>query len=1364
MKLVLFANLPVLLVLIFNQVDAVSQDDPSFSDTEIEFFENRIRPVLVEHCYECHNSSDAAESGLALDYRDGVLDGGDGGPVVDLSNAAESRLLATIRHEIDGLEMPENGPKLDDQVISDFEKWIALGLPDPRTEPPNEKQLAAETSWEATLERRKEWWSFRPIKNVSPPSLTAALDTGHPVDSFIRAKLDAQGLAPAPAAEVSTLVRRLYITLIGLPPGPLELIEWTQAIERAEESHREQVIERLVDELLDSPHFGERWARHWMDWIRYAESHGSEGDPRIDNAWHYRDYLIRALNQDVPFDQLVREHMAGDLLVSPRINLDQGINESIIGTAHWRMVFHGFAPTDALDERVRFTDDQINVVTKAFLGLTVSCARCHDHKFDAISQADYYSMFGILASGRPARQIIDLPERTEAFRSELDGLKPEVRNAIATDWLAALGSLEQEIKDSDRTWEGADKPTSVLFPLTRLRQVAEQGGDLSAAWDEQLEQHRLRQASIESVRGSNQIQWNLAQSDDYRQWYLGGNGLTDEPAAPGSFSIAPEGDLALIGVYPAGAYSHLTSLKHAGRISSPDFDLSEDSELWVRVIGGPGSAVRYVVQDYPRNGTVYPVTGLNNNWRWQRYDLTYWTGDQIHVEVTAGKDAPLLVNNQDRSWIGVREAILIRKGAAAPIETHEHLTPIYRSADGAPPESIDAFASRMTATLQESILAWREGTANDSQAELLDACIRQGILPNQLADLPQAAPVVQRYRELESQVLVPTRIPGLEETQPVDQPLFIRGDHRRPGEPVPRRFLEAIADLPYSQETSGRLEFAHDILDSENPLTRRVLVNRIWHHLFGRGIVSTPDNFGRLGSLPTHPDLLDWLALRFENDGWSLKSLAKLIVMSKTWQQSSLPSEKATRTDPGNLFLSHAHVRRLEAEAIRDSMLATANRLDRELFGPPTSANSNRRTVYTNVIRNSLDPFLRVFDFPEPFSAVGRRDATNVPAQSLTLLNDERVIGNAQALAQRILEDPDTQTDEERLQRLFLTALGREAKSDEISKAAQYLQDCRNAFETQRAARDSLIEQRDNYRATLNELIEPIRERLLAELDETRNTDQQSLPAPFARWDFESDLRDAIGEAHGMGHNGAAIIKGELVVASGKHVITSPLKKTIRAKTLEAWVRLDNLEQRGGGVITIQTPDGRVFDSIVFGEKDPREWLAGSNNFARTESFQGPVENEATGVPIHFAIAYHEDGRIVGYRNGVQYGESYQSNGPVEFRSGEAVLSFGVRHLPATGNRMLAGQILAAQIYDRALSAEEIALSSGSAEYFVSERNILDAMDEDTRSQVGALKASLQQIETQIEALGPLPDASESGVWSELAHAMFMLKEFIYIR
>jgi cytochrome c553 len=1332
-------------------VDAVPAAD--LSEQQVEFFETRIRPVLVERCYACHNSADTAEGGLEIDSRDGIA----AAEIIVPGKPQQSRLLAILRHEIEGVEMPEDGPKLDDQKIADFEKWIADGAPDPRDQPPTPQELAEVTSWEATLQRRKQWWSFQPIAKVQPPAEQSW--SAHPIDRFVIAKQQEHGLSPAPMAADVVLIRRLYLNLIGLPPSGDEVRKWNARFA----DDREVAVGELVDSLLESPHFGERWARHWMDWIRYAESHGSEGDPRIDNAWRYRDYLIRALNADVPYDQLVREHVAGDLLAEPRVNEELGINESMIGPAHWRMVFHGFAPTDALDEKVRFVDDQVNAFSKAFLGLTVSCARCHDHKFDAISQADYYAIFGILAACRPARAVIDLPEKQHRNLDRLAALKPKIRQAIADDWLTEIPVLAERLADPAGPSADADQPDRLLAPLHIIHQQVARGTSPADAWQQRIDAYRKdRQVSQAFAAATASQRWDLAKPADRQSWYTFGTGVARQPQNAGEFALPAAGDNAILGIYPAGVYSHGWSAKHAGRITSPDVKLDADSELWVQVIGDAGAMTRYAVQDYPRSGTVFPVTNLNPQWRWQRYDLTYWSGDSIHVEVTTGKDAPLLVKNEDRSWFGIRSAAILPTGSPAPGADREFLEPLLGDSRPAPPPQSLAQVGRYYASaIKNAVTAWRQDKASDAQARMLDRCVKEGLLANQLDKLPKAKPLIERYRQLEAEIPTPTRVPGLDETRGREQPLFIRGNHKLPGEITPRRFLEAIDPTPYAGGQSGRLQLAEDLLRDDNPLTRRVIVNRIWHHLFGRGIVGTPDNLGRLGQQPTHPELLDYLAGKFREQGWSLKQMIRDIVLSKTWQQSATCDKATYQADPDNQFLARANIRRLEAEAIRDAMLQVSGRLDENTFGPPTAGNSNRRSVYVEVIRNRLDPLLRAFDFPEPFSSTGRRDVTNVPAQSLMLMNDKAVTGYARSWAQRVLAQPG-QSDTQRLQTMFTSAFSRPASTEDIQQAKTYLSESKQQQARVRQQIQQIQRRLDTQRIEIAKIKDPLRQRLLQQLSQD-DADQPSGPEPIAHWEFDGDLQDAIGSLAGTAQGGAKLQTDALLVRAGGYVVTAPLTKSLKAKTLEAWVKLDNLDQRGGGVMTVQTPNGAQFDSIVFAEKDPRQWLAGSNNFARTQSFHGPPESAATQEFVHVAIAYHEDGKIVGYRNGKRYGKPYQSNGPLTFKAGDAVVSFGVRHLPATGNRLLSGAIAKARLYDRALSDEEIAASASSAPY-VSDQQVIASLNDSQRSRLTDLTRQIERAERELQTLGPAPSIDELSLWTDLARAMFTFKEFIYLR
>jgi len=1006
---------------------------------QVEFFEKNIRPVLAERCYECHNSGDSAKGGLALDWRGGLAKGGKSGLVIDGDNSAESLLLRAIRHDDRALKMPKDGPKLAPSVIGHFEKWIAMGAPDPRAAAPTREAVAQATSWEATRERRKQWWSFQPIRLPSPPQVKgdwARTD----IDRFVQARWEAVGLSPVGDAEPGTLLRRLSFVLTGLPPTTGE----SEAFFEATGGNRRGAIESAVEQLLASPHFGERWARHWMDWMRYAESLGSEGDPAIPNASRYRNYLIRALNADVPYDQLLREHIAGDLLEQPRLNGELGLNESAIGPAQYRFVLQGFAPTDALDELVRTTENQIDVVSKAFLGLTVSCARCHDHKFDPISQEDYHAFYSIMTSCRPAMVNVESPARQATNKAALAKLKPRIRAALAAQWLAEVDQFAGRLREPSDEWQKAideaKVPGNPLHVWHTLRLAKRD--KFSQAWDRLAGDFAKSKKALEEQRGRNYAKrWQFGRdSASLGRWVLDGNGMSGTVARPGAFRVLPGGDRIVEDILPAGVYSHLLSDKHTGVLGSPQFRIEPDQRLFVRVIGGGDAMARYVVQNYTRNGTVYPVTRLKDGkWRWQSWSLKYWEGDEAHLEVTTAGEQAILAVNKPNSWFGVSELAILNPGQPAPRDEFAgYVAPLFAKGD---PGNAKRLAKRYAGALRRSIQAWHRDRMSDEQARFLGFFVRNGWLSNTLETAPKVAPLVEAYRRLEAGVPVPRRAPGVIEAEAVDRPLFVRGNHKQPAQAVPRRFLEAIDPTPFVADNSGRLELAKAMLHPDNPLTARVIVNRVWHHLLGRGLVATPDNFGKLGEPPTHPDLLDHLAKRFVVGGWSIKKLIREIVLTRTFQLAATPTVRAREIDPDNRLLTRARVRRLEAEAIRDAMLQASGSLDRTPLGGSDNFDTRRRGVYVRLIRNRLDPFLTVFDAPVPASTKGRRDETNVPAQSLTMMNDPFVLSLAERLAKRVRDDKNLETAEAQISKMFRLTLNREAAPVELAKAKAYLED-----------------------------------------------------------------------------------------------------------------------------------------------------------------------------------------------------------------------------------------------------------------------------------------------------------------------------------
>ena len=549
----------------------------------------------------------------------------------------------------------------------------------------------------------------------------------------------------------------------------------------------------------------------------------------------------------------------------------------------------------------------------------------------------------------------------------------------------------------------------------------------------------------------------------------------------------------------------------------------------------------------------------------------------------------------------------------------------------------------------------------------------------------------------------------------------------------------------------------------DNPLTARVIVNRVWHHLFGQGLVATPDNFGKLGKEPSHPELLDYLATRFVAEGWSLKKLIGELALTRTFQLSSLSTENARELDPGNQFFSHAHVRRLEAEAIRDAMLLISDSLNRAPVTGSEGGNSSHRSIYVSIIRNRLDSFLSIFDAPVPTSTQGRRNQTNVPEQSLALMNDPFVISLANGLAQRVRSDANLKTPEEQIGRMFQLALNREASPGEIERAKVFINGTTTQQQAARSKADALRKKTDRVLAEAVVIREPARKRLLAQRRKEEKKPKPAGPKPLAAWDFGKGTEDLVGNLN-LNLQGTAKVKNGMLILDGRSGFarSAPLSQPIKAKTLEAWVQLNQLNQRGGGVISLQTRNGVTFDAIVFGEQEPGHWMAGSNNFKRTRNLNGPTEKEATQRPVHVAIVYAADGTITGYRNGKPYGRPYKI--ALQNYSADSEVILGLRHgTSADSKRLLAGKILKARLYDRALEAGEVMASFGGNPNYLSEKELLEALTETQRKDLKKLEAEGKTLNQQLNALKKL-GATAPNPWRDLAQAMFNLKEFIYLQ
>ncbi|MBI24977.1 MAG: hypothetical protein CMN05_15495 [Roseibacillus sp.] len=1314
------------------------------SSEQVEFFEKKIRPVLAENCYECHNSIDKKKGDLALDWREPLAES----EIIVPGSPEESPLINAIRHDDDFEAMPSKQPKLAKLIIKNFEDWIRMGAPDPRASKPTKEELASQVDWEEVRDKRAEWWSFRPVVKKAPPEASATEWNRTAIDRFIFAGLQDKELEPQAMAGPSTLVRRLHLILTGLPPRPA-------VVEAFVRDPSEEAYEKMVDDLMASEAYGERWGRYWLDWFRYAESYGSEGDPNVPYAQQYRDYVIRALNRDVPYDQLLREAVAGDLLSNPRINKEKGLNESAIGPAHLRMVPHGFGVTDAYDEQITFTDNAVDVLTKATLGLTVSCARCHNHKFDPVSQEDYYKFYGMLVSSRPAIVNVDSPRLRDLHKEELRGLKDRIRAALADYWMGqvdgAIGKL------------GGDKldkisETDPLAGWARLRDRPPQ--DLERELAAMQKRHEEGLAHNNKVKENATFYADLREQTDYDQWFRSGNGLGDAVSPAGSFAVAPEGGRALKGIYPAGVYSHLLSDKHSATLSSV-FHLAKGGRNSIRAMG-EGSIARFTMRSYPlMHGGLHPAPGLRPQASWINLNkYKYWNGEKGYYQINTSADSTFRNGGDTRSWFGVYEVyagdeamrelgapMVALPGDMSSIRDRNSLEQFYRG------------------SLASALTGWRNGKLGDAQALLLNSMMNRGFLPGEVAGLPGELKVlVERYRKLEAEIRNPVRAPGVMDGEPWDQPLLNRGNYKKEMDPVERGFLEVFGGRTYTGTGSGRLELAEDLVRNDNTLTTRVIVNRLWHHTFGRGLVASADNLGRLGSEPSHPDLLDYLATDFRENGWSMKGIVRQLVMSRVFRSASTVPAANVGKDDVNVQLAYYTPRRLDAEAVLDTIRFVA------------ANEAGQRAVYTGQKRNGLNRFLSAFNYPVPTTTVGVRNMTNVPVQALMLMNGDATRQAAQQWSVRVKGDPALKSDRERIRSFFMQAYARPASEEEIRACLDYLSG-KASDELPR-----LIKEQEVMNRTLSVLkkdrkkvIAPVRARLQAEVD-LRNEEQKKKGEvkvdlkPLARWDFDENPRDAVGGMHGQVKGAAKVLDGALFLRGGG-VWTKPLPRDLREFTLEVQVQLDNGSQAGGGAMTVQTTDGKVFDGVVYSEVSPRIWLTGSEGHKRTAPFGGEADQEVDKRPVRMVMVYKADGSTIAYRDGKPYGEAI-NKGRIDYKKGRSQVVFGVRHGtgPGGGDRVLTGRIFEARLYDRALTPEEVAAaSSGMLLEVVTGELLAKSIDANQKAALAQFDSRIAVLEKQLGSLdrdiASRREALNAGgdPYFKIAHALLNSKELIYV-
>ena len=1016
----------------------------------VEFFEKRVRPIFVAHCYECHSGQAKKLKGeLRLDHRGGWIKGGVSGPSLTAGKPESSLLIQAVRYGDPDTQMPPK-KKLSTQAIADLEKWVAMGAPGG-----DEQPVVSGKTTRLDLDQAKTFWSFQPLKPIAAPAVKEKAWPAGAIDAFILSKLEEKAMRPAPPADKRTLIRRATFDLTGLPPTPEEVDAFLK-------DESAEAFAKVVDRLLASPHYGERWGRHWLDVVRYADTAGETADYPVPHAWRYRNYVIDAFNGDKPYDQFLHEQIAGDILASqlPTDAPPKRYAELITATGYVAIARRfGFR----IDKDHHLTlEDTVDTLGKSVLGLTIGCARCHDHKYDPISMGDFYALYGIFESTR-----FPFPgcEHTQRPRDMMPLLSPTTMEQFIKPHQTALAAADAEYQKSKGTITAAQKKVKDLA-LGAHKQLAKgefNNGGSQDFTSKPVEPEALKKVAVKKgaaiqiavlPRGdygadSTLIEFEISEIEgEKRKWNLSADLLNDlHETGKGNAHRDSHGN--------ASTWCLLDLRQDASFIDKyvPDANKAPGLHLWV------GS------------GDGFPVVGVNTN----QEQIKYITVTQparsvvVHPSNTHGGGVAVV-------WISPIDGNVSITGKAADLDAG--------GGDGVA-WSIDSFASP---DLGGALLGLREA-------------------PGAIADLKR------KRDELAAKMPKPDLAYAVTEGTIADAKLFKRGDHEKPGDPVPRRNLELFGAVPIDATAgSGRLQLARSLTQNppENavnshhfaqPLAARVMINRIWLHHFGQGLVRTPNDFGSRGEKPTHPDLLEHLAHEFVRNGWSIKSMHRAIMLSRTYQQASEPGRVAPMTkaiqadekssgfrvpgselkdnnpntapaasptrnpelgtrnfhsaDPSNVLLSHFPRRRLSAEEIRDSVLAVSGDLDRAPGSqhpfPPDNTWSytqhtpfaavydhNQRSVYLMVQRSRRHPFLSLFDGADANASTGQRQATTVPTQSLFFMNDPFVHAKAASLASRLVALPD---DAAKAQRLYQLLYQRSPSERERAQSLQFLAD-----------------------------------------------------------------------------------------------------------------------------------------------------------------------------------------------------------------------------------------------------------------------------------------------------------------------------------
>jgi mono/diheme cytochrome c family protein len=941
-----------------------------------DFFESKVRPVLATSCYPCHTAS--ALGGLRLDSRAAMMRGGGRGATINPGDPDTSWLIRAVRQSDPGLKMPMGSPKLTDAQIDDLAAWVKAGANWPDT-PASETSAAAsggvpKTEKYVIAPERKKFWSLLPLKEPAPPSVKDPKWPHTNIDRFVLARLEKENMKPVGFSTRHDLIRRATLDLTGLPPTPEEIAAF-------EKDASPNAFAKVVDRLLASPRYGERWGRVWLDVARYGEDDYRSLNPNprgyhpYPNAYVYRDWVINALNDDMPYDQFVRAQIAGDLL-DEKARYKTLPGTGFLGLGPW-YYDNGAVEVTRADER----HDRVDVVTRGFLGLTVACARCHDHKYDPIPQTDYYSLAGVFLNTAYHRY-------------------PMAPKAVVDDYTKAEDELEKKQKALQelQTNLSTQLSESLVFQTSNYLQgvyeVAGQKRDIETV----VESRKLDYETLERW-----IAYMAKPTDKYHYkdaWQTMMKKATPAAGAGGGRRGGGGGGAAAGGAGVGGGGAAAAGGGRGGR-------------------GGPGGGgnqeVKKLADEFQAN--VVKVMLLRRDLDEENDVIKAKSLEGTKKKKRANEPNEFITNDDFCPGCGLRLKNM-------PDDEGNFWTEIFqrelRDTDD-PAAMMAAGGGRGGKPGVVLYRGWGLESRTGAMAQQQMASIKN--------DIDEARKKLEQYPFLH----------GVEDNKPVvNLPIAIRGNPNNLGPEVPRHFLSMLsADDPKAYtDGSGRLQLADDIL--KQPLAMRVIVNRVWKGHFGTGIVDTPSNFGQMGERPTDPDLLEYLAAEFAKNGMSIKKLHREIMLSSVYQLSTQMDQANYAKDSANRLYWRADRKRMDAEQLRDSVLMVSGNLDTQLGGPSEELTPGyaRRTVYGRVSRYKLDEYLQLFDFPTPSISAEKRFTTTVPLQRLFLMNSDFMQAEAEELAKRVAAEPDNRS---RVKKIYLLIYGREPSEAEIKVAVDYL-------------------------------------------------------------------------------------------------------------------------------------------------------------------------------------------------------------------------------------------------------------------------------------------------------------------------------------